>query len=55
MLEQTKQNLVKTKLIALNHGMKITEYEKYLRDNAGTIALTKALAEFKKAQNEDFL
>jgi hypothetical protein len=55
MLEQDKHNLVKTKLIALNHGMTLSEYEKHLRGSAGSIALEKAVAKFKESQNEDFL
>jgi len=47
MLDQDKQNLIKSELVALNHGMTEAEYEKYLKDNAGSVAFEKAVRKFK--------
>ena len=53
MLDQEKQNLVKTQLSALRKSMTLDEYKKYLK--SGAQAFEKALAEYNDSYNESKL
>ncbi|MBL4766075.1 MAG: hypothetical protein JKX67_12520 [Colwellia sp.] len=50
-----KNRSVKARLIAFRKDMTLEEYEKHIHNHAGSIALEKAVAKFKEAQNEGFL